>query len=357
MQDNIYSKLVEKLHNAQNLNNKEEEIIILYELGKYHYNNENFNKSEFTFKQILKKNSKAKYVNYYLGLIKIQLGDEENAIKFLKREIKVNKNHKESNILLDKLSIKQRFPIITIALFIINTIFFTLTFPEITFEYLFKFGAYQDHTSFLNLFTSLFFHINTIHYITNMVFLLMFGILLEKYVGSLKFLSIYIISGTIGTFIQILITPENFVIGASSALFGLAGATIMRAPLLNLKIFGFINSPIILVFGCFFILTSFFGEFLKMINLASGDIAHFFGMVFGMFITAILYPKTIENFYHWLFIYGGFWLFSYAFKSQLINQNIEIMNILIFLSLIVIAIFFIYYSYELLKKTKGELLE
>ena len=80
----------------------------------------------------------------------------------------------------------------------------------------------------------------------------MFGFYLEKYIGNLKFLSIFIIGGIMGNYFQVLFTLEGIVIGMSSGIFAIFGAIVAREPLLDFKIFGLFKVPLILLFGFVF---------------------------------------------------------------------------------------------------------
>lgn len=178
----------------------------------------------------------------------------------------------------------------------------------------------------------------------------MFGIILEKHIGSLKFLTIYLISGMIGNSLQSMLYPNSFVLGASASLFGLLGAIILTDPLLELKIFGIIKTPIILLFGAFFAINALIENYFLNFgfNLVSADLAHLIGFMCGILITGIFYDDRISIFYNWLLIFAGFWLIEYAIKNIISNPNIISVLILqiIFIS---IGFFAIIYSYKLLK--------
>jgi membrane associated rhomboid family serine protease len=74
------------------------------------------------------------------------------------------------------------------------------------------------------LVTSAFLHANFIHLAMNMLALWLFGSQLERYVGSLRFGLIYLVSGLAGSAGALIAAPNSLTLGASGAIFGLLGA-------------------------------------------------------------------------------------------------------------------------------------
>jgi len=74
------------------------------------------------------------------------------------------------------------------------------------------------------LITAAFVHYGLLHLALNMYALYLIGGILERYVGSVRFLAIYLISALAGSFGALLITPHAPTVGASGAIFGLMGA-------------------------------------------------------------------------------------------------------------------------------------
>lgn len=73
--------------------------------------------------------------------------------------------------------------------------------------------------------TSMFLHGNLIHLALNMYTLWIFGIVLEPMLGRLRYLALFFISGFAGSLAVLLITPpDQAVVGASGAIFGMFGA-------------------------------------------------------------------------------------------------------------------------------------
>ena len=71
------------------------------------------------------------------------------------------------------------------------------------------------------LITAAFVHYGLLHLALNMYALYLIGGILERYVGSVRFLAIYLISALAGSFGALLITPHAPTVGASGAIFGL----------------------------------------------------------------------------------------------------------------------------------------
>jgi len=90
------------------------------------------------------------------------------------------------------------------------------------------------------LITNLFVHGGLWHIAANMLTLYFFGRYLCMLVGDARFLTLYFLGGIAGNFLYILLSSSNaVVIGASGAIFAIAGALTLMAP----KIEGFLYSP------------------------------------------------------------------------------------------------------------------
>ena len=81
---------------------------------------------------------------------------------------------------------------------------------------------------FWQLLTSLFVHVDIVHISGNMLFLLIFGLRAEEMFSLPEYLSIYLLSGLTGNLLTLAFLPLNVPsAGASGAIFGLFGATIL----------------------------------------------------------------------------------------------------------------------------------
>ncbi len=78
------------------------------------------------------------------------------------------------------------------------------------------------------LITSGFLHENIAHIGLNMLVLYFLGRTVEPMLGSLKFAVVYFVSLLAGAFGALLLTPHSFTVGASGAIFGIAGAAVVE---------------------------------------------------------------------------------------------------------------------------------
>ncbi len=106
-------------------------------------------------------------------------------------------------------------------------------------------GVGVAHGEWWRLLTSGFLHENIIHIGSNMLVLYLVGRLLEPAIGSLKFAVIYFVSLLAGSFGALLLSPHTFTVGASGAIFGIAGAAAVemrarRVPIMQSGIGGLI---------------------------------------------------------------------------------------------------------------------
>ena len=84
--------------------------------------------------------------------------------------------------------------------------------------------------------THMFVHSGFNHLFFNMLFLVFFGMELERRVGGSKFLQIYILSGIVAALAQMMVAGGSLV-GASGALFGALGCLAIIAPEIRVLLF------------------------------------------------------------------------------------------------------------------------
>ncbi|MEK6936006.1 MAG: rhomboid family intramembrane serine protease [Nanoarchaeota archaeon] len=130
--------------------------------------------------------------------------------------------------------------IVFIAISIIN-----ITYPNII-NYLSLTPNLVFHKKYLGtLFTSMFMHANFVHLFVNMISLFFLGGVVEKIIGRKRFFWFYLISGIIGGIVfaslsyffgitslgsKIFVDPAISAVGASGAIFGLAGLLAVLMP-------------------------------------------------------------------------------------------------------------------------------
>jgi membrane associated rhomboid family serine protease len=131
-------------------------------------------------------------------------------------------------------------------------------------------------THFWTLITYMFLHAGIMHIFFNMLMLFFFGPLLERQIGSGRFLGLYIGSGIIAGLVQVLLFGGT-VLGASAAIFGVMGALAMLMPDLRIYLY-FVPMKIIYAVIIFAVL--------DIVLIPSGDqvahLAHLAGLAAGL---------------------------------------------------------------------------
>ncbi len=126
------------------------------------------------------------------------------------------------------------------------------------------------------LITYMFLHANIMHIFFNMLMLFFFGPLLERQIGSGRFLGLYLGSGVLAGLAQVFLFGGN-VLGASAAIFGVMGALAMLMPDLRIYLY-FVPMKIIYAVILFAVL--------DIVLIPSGDqvahIAHLAGLAAGL---------------------------------------------------------------------------
>jgi membrane associated rhomboid family serine protease len=80
------------------------------------------------------------------------------------------------------------------------------------------------HHEYWRLITAAFLHYGPLHLLFNMLALYWFGTLLERRIGSGKYLMLYVVSGLAGSAGALVASPLRPTVGASGAIFGVLGA-------------------------------------------------------------------------------------------------------------------------------------
>lgn len=169
--------------------------------------------------------------------------EKNNLRKYTSRRLNENKSF---NKLFRKFSITNWLIIINIAVYLLIVILRISGFSE---ERLFNIFALQAtalfNGAYWTILTSMFTHIWLPHLFFNMISLFFVGSFLEKLIGRKKFLTFYLLSGLFaGIFAGVLsfyfgnsdlgarifINPNIYSVGASGAIFGIAGLLAMLTP-------------------------------------------------------------------------------------------------------------------------------
>ena len=183
----------------------------------------------------------------------------------------------------------------TTLLIIVNLTIYILTsilggnLFETNQEILIQFGQFNLNVingNYLQLFSSIFVHVDLTHITLNMIFLVIFGLRAEELFKTQEYFAAYIFSGLLGSIMTLfLMSPYTLSAGASGAIFGIYGATIMYTR----KTFGQSIAGALLYSFLFLMLTAG-----SNVNI----IAHFGGLVGGLLIGYILAKSRPEL--YWL---------------------------------------------------------
>jgi len=145
-----------------------------------------------------------------------------------------------------------------LVLIIINFVFFisTLFNDEIAFRLSLipRFFTESPWT----LLTAMFVHADFWHLFGNMLTLYFFGTFLTRLIGNNRFLLLYFIGGIAGNALYLWLgEPLSYVIGASGAIYAIAGALVVMMPKLTVRLYFILPMPLWVVVLVFFVAWSF----------------------------------------------------------------------------------------------------
>ena len=133
--------------------------------------------------------------------------------------------------------------------------------------------------------TSMFLHADFFHLFFNSWALFVFGIELERRVGSKKFIEIFFISGVFASLfyfsLAYFIDPKTPALGASGAIYGIIGSLALIAPSLYVLVY-FVPIPLLL-FAIIYALIEFIGTVMFVFGIKSSIAyaAHLAGIIVG----------------------------------------------------------------------------
>ncbi len=157
-----------------------------------------------------------------------------------------------------------------------------------------------DPSVLVTLFTSTFLHAGWFHLLANVLYLGVFGGSVEERLGTLRFLLLYVVSGTVGSVVYVAVQPESIApaIGASGAIAGVIAANLVLFPgatlgsLAPVLFFQAVeNVPALLLLLVWVVAQLFSG--VASITAASGIAwsAHLGGFLAGLVLAPILRPR------------------------------------------------------------------
>lgn len=135
--------------------------------------------------------------------------------------------------------------------------------------------------------TSIFLHGSFMHLFYNIFALGLFGSILERLIGSKRFLIVFFVTGILANLVSVNFYDNS--LGASGAIFGIIGALIFVRPLMIVWAFG-LPMPIFIA-GLLWAGGDVIGFFVPS-NVA--NLAHLSGMFFGLIIGAFYRKKALK---------------------------------------------------------------
>jgi uncharacterized protein len=134
--------------------------------------------------------------------------------------------------------------------------------------------------------TSIFLHASFVHIFYNMFALVIFGIMLEKLIGSNRFLIVFFATGIFGNLVAINFYGSS--LGASGAIMGIIGALVLVRPMLTVLAFG-MPMPMFIA-GIIWAVGDILGAYGFLTGNPmdnTGNIAHLSGMFLGLVLGAL----------------------------------------------------------------------
>jgi len=189
---------------------------------------------------------------------------------------------------------KFRFYAFWLAAIMIVIFGIQFVFPSFTEYFLLK--SFSDSLSepwrFL---TAVFLHGGLAHLILNLFALLVFGSVLERFVGGGRFLAVFLVTGILANLFSSLFYDSS--LGASGAIFGIIGTLIYIRPSMTVWAFG-LPMPLFVAGILWAVgdLLGAYGFFAGNPISNTGNLAHlsgmFFGLVFGMFYRRLVQRRA-----------------------------------------------------------------
>jgi len=190
---------------------------------------------------------------------------------------------------------KIRFYFFWLAVFIIGVFILQNVLSSYGFTENYVLNSYAiDNFEVWRFVTSIFLHGSLSHLVYNLFALLLFGFILERLIGSNKFLFVFFASGIVANFIAV--NFYNSSLGASGAIYGIIGVIIILRPLMMVWAFG-LMVPMFIA-GILWVVGDVLGIF-GFGDAGVGNIAHlggiFVGLLFGFFLRFFVKRKRFFN--------------------------------------------------------------
>lgn len=153
--------------------------------------------------------------------------EEKGEELFMKITKDINRHNQEDARQVEKV-FKMKFPMITYTLIAINILFYII--PVLFGEYNSVINLLCNHGpsiragQYYRLFTGMFVHAGLMHLALNCYSLYVIGTQMESFLGKIKYLIIYVVSGLAGALLSMTFSGNVASVGASGAIFGLLGS-------------------------------------------------------------------------------------------------------------------------------------
>ena len=159
---------------------------------------------------------------------------------------------------------------------------FLVTFTAFVFPGLVNFLAFTPADLYRlrlwTLVTALFLHSSLLHLLGNMIFLFVLGRTLERVTNSKRFLTVFLVGGTLSFILSVpFYDPDVLMLGASAAIFSVASAVMLITPLTFSIIFLAPVGAVALLYFLYNVLAVYYG--------ISGNVAyisHIIGFALGI---------------------------------------------------------------------------
>ncbi len=198
--------------------------------------------------------------------------------------------------LFDEKRKKGSWPFFTIILVFLNAIIFFYTWNNLGFYVDFYGFIAEDlwNGKFYTVISSMFLHGDILHLLSNMWFLWVFGDNMEKKIGHIKFIILYVLCGISSI---VLYSATSFgtgipIIGASGAISGILGAYLVLFP--KNKIRAIIPFPVYFAYSMpvFVFVIAWFA--IQLLSIGGDSIVAYWAHI-GGFLAGLLFIKRIKR--------------------------------------------------------------
>ncbi|MBR3230202.1 MAG: rhomboid family intramembrane serine protease [Bacilli bacterium] len=310
--DLFKTKSLIKSIKKKTLSFKMKALSIFVNLGE-NVNISSFEESNICFANIKETDDLSKYhfvIDAFPDITKDTDFKEEGFELFLKITDDINKKNEEEAKMNEDV-FKMKKPYVTYSLIGINVFIFVLSM-FINILPLFAVNRYFIvHGEYYRLITGIFLHNGILHLMCNMYSLYVIGTQLESFLGKVKYLIVYLLSGLAGSVLSIFFS-NSFSVGASGAIFGLLGSLLYFGYHYRVYLDSVIKSQIIPLI----IFNLMLGFMLRGID----NWAHIGGLIGGVFSTMAVGIKYKSEKYEMVngavlyLIYISFILYMVFFK-------------------------------------------